>query len=229
MVAEIKRCKATTKSGAPCKNRPQEGSDYCHIHLRSMAASRPPSSVPNAASSHTAQATAPATAHATDGDPQLEMLLDELNALARELQRRMPDFKPPQFSPAALLDLIGKNVDRIVPEEQRALFDELRRNLRGTTAQDLVDPETWKGLWYVLNYSLQMQSASMVEQLTTRLASLPGMDVLAQLKGNLEGTSPRDLLDPDTWKGFWYIAGYTAQLQLQQARDRLMGKRSDAE
>jgi hypothetical protein len=216
---ESGRCQATTNAGAQCKNRAQKGSKFCHVHQQDKSSS-------SSAKSAAAKASSEVQAQSADGDAQLELLLDELNALAHELQRRVPDFKPPQFSPSALLDLIGKNIDRIVPEEQRGLFDDLRRNLRGTTAKDLVDPETWKGLWYVLNYSLQMQSASMVERLTARLGSIPGMEVLTQLKGNLEGASPRDLLDPDTWKGFWYIVGHTAQLELQQARDRLMGKSS---
>ena len=154
---------------------------------------------------------------------QLELLVAELNELAAELRRMRPDFRPPPFSPTRLQALLKETVEKYTPDAQLELLRDLQNNLKETTAKDLVDPETWKGLWYILNYSIQYQATTLKESVLRRLAALPGVALAGDLRQNLAGTSPRDFLNLDTWRGLWYVLSYTAQLQAQQAVHRLRG------
>ncbi|MDQ3248157.1 MAG: hypothetical protein M3Q45_03000 [Chloroflexota bacterium] len=99
----------------------------------------------------------------------------------------------------------------------------LKANLEGASAQDLVDPEAWQGMWYVLNYALQTQSTALKAGLSSRLAGLPGVALLADLKGNLAGTSPKDLLDVDTWKGAWYVLNHSLRHGAGEIKRKLLG------
>src|SRR5690606_31000623 len=151
----------------------------------------------------------------------VELLLQELDALAQEIQRRFGGTT--SLTPAQLLGMINQRVGRFAPEMPREVLRDLERNLEGTSFQDLVDPETLKGLWYVMSYSVQGASQATRQRIYDRLKVLPGFEVIADLAGNLEGTSPRDLVDPATWKGFWYILQHTAQQQVADAKRRVLG------
>ncbi len=207
------RCRAVTKAGTPCKNPARPGSDLCAVHLRAAT-------VEKAVAVETiAPAPKPAAA-AGLGEADADLLLQELEALARELRRRMASAP---MSPAQVVALFNKSVGRFAPEVPREVLRDLERNLEGSSFQDLVDPETLKGLWYVMSYSVQGASQATRERINTQLAALPGFEALADLAGNLEGTSPRDLVDPATWKGFWYILSHTAQRQIAGAKRRVLG------
>jgi hypothetical protein len=230
-------CQALTKAGTPCKLPALPDSDYCAVHHRQVDAKLAPSvesqaeaSPTRAASSPPALSDAPVSAPtpqqppapARGIEPNLDLLVRELEALAQELQHRLDSAT--SLTPAQMLGLVNKSVGRFAPELPRETLRDLERNLEGSTFRDLIDPETLKGLFYLLTYSLQGSSAAMREQMVARLARLPGYSALAELAGNLEGTTPRDLVDPETWKGFWYIANYTAQQQLADARRRILGE-----
>lgn len=225
MDAARQPCQAITKAGTPCKRPAQAGSIYCAVHARQIAAQAggepPPSSkpvtievtsVPPAATQGAAQQT----------ERNVELLLQELDALAQEIQRRFGGTT--SLTPAQLLGMINQRVGRFAPEMPREVLRDLERNLEGTSFRDLVDPETLKGLFYILSYTAQSSSASMREQVRARLEKLPGFSALAELAGNLEGTSPRDLVDPDTWKGFWFILSHMAQQQMADAKRRVLRK-----
>ncbi|MCB0132921.1 MAG: hypothetical protein KDD78_18800, partial [Caldilineaceae bacterium] len=104
-----------------------------------------------------------------------------------------------------------------------ALAGDLKGNLEGTSPKDLVDPDTWKGMWYILNYTTQAQSSAALEKIVNRLSGLPGMALLTDLKGNLEGTSPKEFLDPETWKGMFLIMNYSARATVGDLKRKLMG------
>jgi hypothetical protein len=220
---EMTLCQAATKAGSPCRNRALPGSVYCYAH-RNMA------SVTLAPVEPTVEQTAPAKP-ATRQDPaparQWDLLAAELNVLAQELQKRTPGFAPPPFAPDKPMALLRTNVASWLPEEQRELLAQLQRNLQDTSVNDLVDPETWKGAWYLVTYLLQEQAGTVKDQVAQRLAALPGADVVTQLKSNLEGTTAKDLLDLETWKGLWYVVSYTAQYQLQEAKRKITGEKSE--
>lgn len=91
-------------------------------------------------------------------DPTVEQLQAELGeqieAVVERVQEQNPDFSPPPFSPAALIDLIRRNLDKFAPRESLAL---LRRVTSSMGGGDLLDADTWKGIWYMLNYTVQYQ------------------------------------------------------------------------
>jgi hypothetical protein len=236
---EGKPCSAVTKSGEPCKNRAQRDSDYCYVHRMVVAEStsgqvisgtvkifESPSPVIEGAAAPAARSVVQ-----RETDQQIEILLAELNALAKELQRSMPVHvpPPPPLTPAQLMELFNQSIGRLAPGPQRELLEDIQHNLQDVTYRDLLDPETLKGLWYILSYSAQSQSAALKENVEAALVALPGYSLLSNLKGNLEGTSPGDLMDPETWKGMWLVMSYAAQAQVQEAKRRLLGQGDDEE
>jgi 1-acyl-sn-glycerol-3-phosphate acyltransferase len=81
-------------------------------------------------------------------------LIEELDALIERLQELTPGYTPPAFTPQRLLDLVEKNLGRFSPEMGLAMLGKLRT----TISQDLLDADTWKGVWYMVNYSLDSQA-----------------------------------------------------------------------
>lgn len=203
MSDEKKRCLAVTKAGAPCKNFTLADSDYCRVHQAVDQPAEPLEMSPGE------------TADFHD-------LVAELNKMATKLQREEPKFTPPPFSPLNLLKLLRENIDRFTPDVQLGILRELQDSLQGASAKDMLDPATWKGLVYLLSYSLQSESAALREKFNHHLAKFPGGTTLVNLQEMLEGSSPKDLLDPDTWKGMWYLVNYSLQTQTQDVKRRIM-------
>ncbi len=141
-----------------------------------------------------------------------------------ELRAHIPDYTPPDFSPQALAALLRENLHHFTPEMQLDIARQLKSNLEGTSPKDLVDPETWQGMWYILNYSIGLQSDALKDRLSNRLAALPGVATWTDLRSNLEGTSPKDLLDVDTWKGAWYILNHSLRHQAGEIKRKLLGE-----
>jgi hypothetical protein len=171
----------------------------------------------------------PPTANAgISSQPEFRAVVAELNELAEELRRLIPAYSPPPFSPEGLLRLLRDNIDRMTPEMRLGLLRDLQSNLEGASPRDFFDPETWKGLWYLLNYSLQNEAAAIREKLSTRLANIPGATALADMQGMLQGASPKDLLALETWKGMWYLLNYTVQSQVEGVKRRVRGEEAEA-
>lgn len=242
MAAEREQCIATTQAGTRCRNQARQGYQTCYVHAAQEPApsepveaavqkpatgAPPPATVPppasfGAARPAPAQAAPKAKPDATRG--QLEMLVTQLNLLADELQKLTPGFVPPPFTPRGMIDLVENSMDKLDPRAEDSLLAELRRNLEGTSPKDLIDPETYKGLWYVLHYMAQARTVEVRNQLFTRLSSLPGASVVQELAHNLEGTSPKDFLDPQTWKGTLLVFNYTLMGAARDLRRRLLGE-----
>lgn len=212
-----KRCAAQTQAGTRCKNKARVGSDYCYVH-RQMAASEETD-----------------VAETASGEPkldaarlaELQAMVAELNQLAQEIQNRSPGYTPPPFSSQGLIRLLKDNLQRFSPESQLEIVRALQSNLQGASAKDLLDPDTWKGLWFILNYSLQNETASFRESLANRLSALPGAGTVAGLSGMLKGSSPKDLLDPDTWKGMFFLLNYSIQHEAQSLKRRVLGEEEE--
>ena len=126
------RCAGITKAGNPCKNYALESEEYCRIHLPE----------PEGESQAEQQARLRA---------ELREELDDLVARLREMQ---PDYEPPPFSPRNLIDMLKENMPNL-PKPIQLGFAE---RLRDTINEDLLDIETWKGLWFMINYSIQYQT-----------------------------------------------------------------------
>jgi len=83
----------------------------------------------------------------------IQQLIDELDELVRKLKAISPGYTPPPYSPQRLLDLIEENKNRFPPEFSLQIVEKLRSSI----GEDLFDPDTWKGFWYMLNYYLEYQ------------------------------------------------------------------------
>ena len=206
MSSETQRCVATTKAGTQCRLTAQEGSPYCHIH----------------------QGVEPASPdQPTPGQEQFREVVAELNALAADLQEMVDGYAPPPFTPQGMIALLKENMHRFSPEMRVEIVRELSESLEGASPRDLLDPDTWKGMWYLLNYSIQNQSEAVRETVWARLRGLPGGDALADFQGMLEGAKPRDFLELETWKGIWYLLNYSLQNQPKEMKQRLRGESND--
>lgn len=162
--------------------------------------------------------------HERQAVPSAATMAEDLNQVAEQLRAQNPAYQPPAYSPQAMLALLQANLDKLSSKVQIPILTELRNNLQGTKPEDFMDPETWKGLWYVLNYTAQAQSRQALEKVDELLASVPGGQALIDLRSGLEGTSPKDLLDINTWKGAYLIADATVKAQITDLRRRVLGE-----
>lgn len=89
----------------------------------------------------------------SESEARLQMI-DELDRMIVQVRRSTPDYSPPPFSPHDLLELIERNLRRLSPDSARLVLQKLRSILR----EDFLDIETWKSIWYMLNYFLEYQS-----------------------------------------------------------------------
>jgi 1-acyl-sn-glycerol-3-phosphate acyltransferase len=83
-----------------------------------------------------------------------QRLMEELDRLIERLQTIRPDYSPPPFSPQRLLSLIEKNLGGFSPDMGLAVL----QRLRSTITDDLLDIDTWRGIWYMVNYSMESQA-----------------------------------------------------------------------
>lgn len=165
--------------------------------------------------------------HARQAAPSAAAMAEDLNQVAEQLRAQNPAYQPPPYSPQAMLALLQANLDKLSSKVQIPILTELKNNLQGTKPEDFIDPETWKGLWYVLNYTAQAQSRQTLEKLDELLASVPGGQALIDLRSGLEGASPKDLLDINTWKGAYLIADATVKAQITDLRRRVLGEEEE--
>jgi 1-acyl-sn-glycerol-3-phosphate acyltransferase len=133
-------CSATTSSGQPCKKHALADSSYCSVH-RSLGHN----------GSKDGRAELPAD-QVPEGDER-EQLESQLDGLIERVRALTPDYSPPPFSARALLELIEKNLARLSPDMRLGILERLRTSL----SADVFDLDTWKGIWYMLNYSLEHQ------------------------------------------------------------------------
>jgi 1-acyl-sn-glycerol-3-phosphate acyltransferase len=130
-------CEALTKAGRPCKNAALPGALYCRVHQ--------------------AQASAMAdeqpwlTEDGTPGEALREELAAELDQLIERVREESPEYTPPPFSPLALIKLIEENLEKIAPELRLGILE----RLRSAVGKDLFDVDTWKGVWFIVNYMLE--------------------------------------------------------------------------
>ena len=89
-------------------------------------------------------------------------LLQELDRLIERVRSIAPDYVPPPFSPQNLVELVERNLRRFSPQISLGILSKLRSSL----VEDLFDIDTWKGIWYMLNYSLDYQSDLLRRRLT---------------------------------------------------------------
>jgi transposase-like protein len=188
---------------------------------------------------HGLDAFAAPSAAATTETEQLHQLVNDLNSRVAELEQLVEarGGEATAYSPVRLLTMVRDNVQKLTPEMQLDVL----RNFQGMSAEDLLDLDTWKGLAYMMTYSARFQAGQVrgkVSEAINQVVPEPiqpgrlwqlgksGFDRLTpefakQILGTLQGASREDLLDPDTWKGVWYMINYSLQFQAEQLKQRL--------
>ncbi len=91
-----------------------------------------------------------------------QQLMQELDDMIGRVRTLHPGYVPPPFSPRALLDLVNESVDKLPPGIGLGILDKLRSAI----GEDLFDIDTWKGMWYVLNSTLQFQGDILKRRVT---------------------------------------------------------------
>jgi len=124
------------------------GSEYCRVHRRKSSGAPQPSA-------------AEAEPEAPDLS-ELRQITAELDRLIKRVQAMTPGYAPPPFSPQRFLSLIKENLGKLSPGLRLGILE----RLRGGVGEDLLDVDTWKGLWTMLNYTLEYQA----DMLKRRLA-----------------------------------------------------------
>ena len=179
-------------------------------------------------------------AAAPDEAEQLRQLVESLNARVAELEQMVQaksGSESAAYSPLRLLTTVRDNVQKLTPEMQLDVL----RNFQGMSAEDLLDLDTWKGLAYMMTYSARFQAEQVRGKVSGAINQVvpepiqpgrlwqmgkAGLDRVTpefakQILGTLQGASREDLLDPDTWKGVWYMVNYSLQFQAEQLKQRL--------
>jgi hypothetical protein len=84
-------------------------------------------------------------------EEQLRLLLAELDELTDRVQALAPDYEPPAFSPERLVTLIERLLSWYPKDVQLRILEKLQGALR----RDLFNLDLWKGIWYMLSYTLR--------------------------------------------------------------------------
>lgn len=215
---EDTRCKAVTKSGTRCKNMAMMHSDYCHTHAslaqnaaratRADAVTLTPAASPPSMEVSAGSVPEPPRNEVVmrvggiqlTTDVGLDLLMHEVEQLAIELQRRFPTVITEPITPSTLVGYFNRSVGKYLPETPRELLKDVERNLEEATFRDFADPETWQGLWAMVNYTIQGQLAVTQQATSERLAAVLGMEVVVQIRASLEGATVQDAVDPGAWK-----------------------------
>lgn len=206
------RCTALTRSGERCKNPAQPGTAYCHVHLV-LAENGETEGIRPDAPSRPSPAAGDGQRDATEAGLRQEMAR-ELDELIEDLKADSR-FRPPPFSPQALVDLLRKDVEKL-PPPMRA--DVLLR-LREAVGDGTVDMDVWKGVWYMLHYWQEYQ-----RHFLSRAFGDLRIEALAEQIQKLGGVLNEDLFDVDTWKGLWFMVSYSVKYQADIVRRRFTGE-----
>lgn len=170
---EQTHCLALTRAGSHCKNYPLEGSEFCRVHqpvddrpadlhISEKTAGDGRVGEPVLESSGLPLEDAAAEVGVVDDQNLHKQLMAELDRLIERVRERTPDYSPPPFSPRRLIQLVRENLKNFSPEISLGILEKLRRSVN----EDLFDIDTWKGIWYMLNYSLDYQRDLLKRRLT---------------------------------------------------------------
>ncbi len=143
-------CMALTRSGQPCKNFALPGSSYCRTHQGSSnGKGKHDENLVDETETSSGQDT---TSEETDEGVR-QRLTQELDNLIERVREIAPDYVPPTFTPQSLLELIEQNVQKLSPDFVQSILSKLR----GSLNSDLLDLDTWKGIWTMLNYTIEYE------------------------------------------------------------------------
>ncbi|HRQ39355.1 MAG TPA: hypothetical protein PLD25_15720 [Chloroflexota bacterium] len=166
-------------------------------------------------------------------------LLEELDQLVGELRAAIPEAGADAYSPMFFLSYIRAGMNRLAPDVQLGILE----SFEDMTTEDLMDIDTWKGMAYMAGYSARFQAGQLKDKMNETLPTPLQPDttinlvkqvldkftpeVAKNIMETLQGATREDLMDPETWKGVWYMLNYSLQFQVNQLRDRVMGEDED--
>jgi 1-acyl-sn-glycerol-3-phosphate acyltransferase len=78
-------------------------------------------------------------------------LVTELDGLIRRLRAITPDYEPPRYSRRRFIAMVEESLQKLPRNVQ---LDVLER-LRTAFSEQWFDPDTWKGIWYMVNYTVK--------------------------------------------------------------------------
>ncbi len=81
---------------------------------------------------------------------------------ADQVREKMNEHLPEPLQPDRWLRFMKKNLDRFTPEIAKNLLE----TFQGASKEDLMDLDTWKGVWTMLDYSLRFQAEQFKQKLT---------------------------------------------------------------
>lgn len=230
-----KKCAAKTHQGQPCRNYAQHDDLYCRVHENYAERIAVEETAPAVV------ATAVSPAASDENLARMSQLVDELDMLVTELKDVFVENGRSSaiYTPAKLAALLRDSLGKLPIDVQNGVLE----NFEGMTKEDLMDPDTWKGLAYMMSYSARFQAEQVVDSVDNRLPEriqsrrLFGRirtrvgrhtpDMVKELFATFEDASLDDFLDPDTWKGMWFMMDYAIRDQLDQVKGRVLGEEED--
>ncbi len=136
------RCNARTAKGDRCKNLARTETIYCHLHLDY-----------DVSNSSAILDNPTATDDLNIDQESRRQLIEELDELMVRVREVMPEYSPPPLKNQGP-PVLERQGDGSPTESSPTLWDRLRSSI----GPDLLDPETWKGMWYMASYTLEYQS-----------------------------------------------------------------------
>lgn len=101
-----------------------------------------------------------------DDEPTAEELEEELGEQLEEMVERLqadhPEYAPPPYTPAGAFNLLWRTAGRVTPQPAK----DMAARASSVVPTDLMRPDTWKGLWYMANYTAQYQADLVKRRLT---------------------------------------------------------------
>ena len=198
-----KRCLAMTQKGTICKLSAVQGEKYCHVHIH-MRKERQ-------------QGWESRLSKKTFGtwlEDAPEDYLEEVDHFLKlyGILNESESYTAPPYSESELVRLLQDELIHISPEISFELlhlvlfgFEQLNHGVN--KGQKILD-----AVWYILNFASQVRRESADEKFSDPLKlirnHLPGLETIKEIRLALDGSSPEDFLDPDTWKGLWYVLSY---------------------
>jgi 1-acyl-sn-glycerol-3-phosphate acyltransferase len=97
------------------------------------------------------------------GDELLRQeLMQELDGLVQRLQRFYPSYAPSALAPKGMLQFAEEFLGKLTPEIGLGSLTKLR----GLIGTDLLDVDTWKGMWFMLNATVDYQNEVLKRRLS---------------------------------------------------------------
>ncbi len=138
-----KQCLALTRSGSQCKNSAKPGSGFCHVHSSSDDLENTDQLAGN-----------PKIEEKISDPASRQQLIQELDDLMIRVREVIPGYTPPPFPAPGTTETPTGQSRKTESTRRPSIID----RVLGVFNEDLLDQETWRGMWYMASYTLEYQS-----------------------------------------------------------------------